>query len=79
MPFSRGCPDPGIEPRSPTLQADPLPFEPPGSIQEVFVNVHFSNPQQNGVCWKRRWGVEYWGKNEQIDLGLDLNRDIPIY
>ena len=27
MPFSRDPPDPGIEPRSPTLQADSLPFE----------------------------------------------------
>ena len=25
-------PDPGIEPRSPTLQADSLPSEPPGNI-----------------------------------------------
>ena len=28
--FSRGLPNPGIEPRSPTLQADTLPAEPPG-------------------------------------------------
>ena len=28
--FSRHLPDPGIEPRSPTLQADALPSEPPG-------------------------------------------------
>ena len=27
-------PDPGIEPRSPTLQADPLPSEPPGKPWE---------------------------------------------
>ena len=27
---SRGSPDPGIEPRSPTLQVDYLPSEPPG-------------------------------------------------
>ena len=27
-------PDPGIEPRSPTLQADALPSEPPGKPQE---------------------------------------------
>ena len=26
-------PDPGIEPRSPTLQADTLPSEPPGKLQ----------------------------------------------
>ena len=31
LPFSSGdLPDPGIEPRSPTLQADSLPSEPPG-------------------------------------------------
>ena len=29
-PFSRDLPDPGIEPGSPTLQADSLPSEPPG-------------------------------------------------
>ena len=28
--FSRGSSNPGIEPRSPTLQADALPSEPPG-------------------------------------------------
>ena len=28
--FSRGLPDPGMEPRSPALQADALPSEPPG-------------------------------------------------
>ena len=30
-------PNPGIEPRSPTLQADSLPTEPPGKPQKVFV------------------------------------------
>ena len=30
IPFSRDLPNPGIEPRSPTLQADPLPAESPG-------------------------------------------------
>ena len=29
-PFSRGSPKPGIEPRSPALQADSLPAKPPG-------------------------------------------------
>ena len=28
--FSRDLPNPGIEPRSPTLQADTFPSEPPG-------------------------------------------------
>ena len=31
MPFSRDLPNPGIEPRSPTLPADSLPSEPPGN------------------------------------------------
>ena len=30
FPSSRDLPDPGIEPGSPTLQADALPSEPPG-------------------------------------------------
>ena len=30
IPFSRDLPKPGIEPRSPALQADSLPSEPPG-------------------------------------------------
>ena len=30
FPFSRGFPNPGIEPRSPALQADSLPAEPEG-------------------------------------------------
>ena len=30
MPSSRDLPKPGIEPRSPALQADSLPSEPPG-------------------------------------------------
>ena len=29
IPFSRDLPDPGIEPGSPALHADPLPSEPP--------------------------------------------------
>ena len=30
IPSSRRLPDPGLEPRSLALQADSLPFEPPG-------------------------------------------------
>ena len=34
--FSGDLPDPGIEPRSPALQADTLPSEPPGKPQEYW-------------------------------------------
>ena len=32
IPFFRGSSQPGIEPRSPTLQVDSLPAEPPGKL-----------------------------------------------
>ena len=34
FPSPGDLPDPGIEPKSPTLQADALPSEPPGKLQE---------------------------------------------
>ena len=37
FPFSRELPNPGIEPRSPTLQADFLPAEPQGKALKVVV------------------------------------------
>ena len=38
VPFSRGLPNPGIEPRSPSLQADFLPAEPPGKPKNTGVH-----------------------------------------
>ena len=38
FPFPGDLPDPGIEPRSPTLQADSLPSEPPRKLGLVVVN-----------------------------------------
>ena len=35
--YSKGPPDPGIEPRSPTLQEDSLLFEPPGKPKNTGV------------------------------------------
>ena len=37
MSSSRDLPSPGIEPRSPTLQADSLPSEPPGKPKNTEV------------------------------------------
>ena len=34
FPSAGDLPDPGIEPRSPALQADALPSEPPGSLKQ---------------------------------------------
>ena len=38
MPSSRGIPYPGIEPRSPALQADSLPSESPGKPVKAIYN-----------------------------------------
>ena len=38
FPFSRGSSQPGVEPRSPTLQADSLPAEPPGKPKNIGVD-----------------------------------------
>ena len=35
FPSPGDLPDPGIEPKSPTLQADALPSEPPGKPQNL--------------------------------------------
>ena len=39
FPSPGDLPDPGIEPGSPTLQADALPSEPPGKASEAEVDV----------------------------------------
>ena len=49
FPFPGDLPDPGIEPGSPTLQADALPSEPPGKpshnveTTQMSINVCTSN------------------------------------
>ena len=43
-PSPGDLPDPGIEPRSPTLQADALPSEPPGKTVYIYIYtllIHF--------------------------------------
>ena len=72
-------PDPGIEPRSPALQADALPSEPPGKF--------LSSPpgrvkerqltKQGGVCppsWERRLSVTSgnWDKVMRVDADRRL-------
>ena len=37
FPFSRDLPNPGMEPRSPTLQADSLPAEPTDAVLKFLV------------------------------------------
>ena len=43
FPSPGDLPNPGIEPRSPTLQVDSLPAEPPGKAEEVPDTLKFSH------------------------------------
>ena len=55
--FFRDIPDPGIEPRSPALQADSLPSEAPGkAISEKAIAPHSST-----LVWKIPWTEECGG------------------
>ena len=55
FPSPVDLPDPGIEPRSPALQADALPSEPPGNITynpEVlckFCGILYSNDKEENI------------------------------
>ena len=42
FPSPGDLPDPGIEPRSPVLQADSLPSEPPGKLPKSLLSNQFS-------------------------------------
>ena len=44
-------PNPGAEPRSPSLQVDSLPAEPPG--KPIYINIHTST-----LAWKIPWTEE---------------------
>ena len=48
MPFSRGSSQPRTEPKSPALQADFLPSEPPGETQVLSL---YQEDQTGGLPW----------------------------
>ena len=39
FPSPEDLPDPGIEPRSPALQADSLPSESPGKVMHIYIKL----------------------------------------
>ena len=49
FPSPGDVPDPGLEPGSPTLQADALPSEPPGSLESESHSVISDSLQPHGL------------------------------
>ena len=52
LPFSRGFPNPGIEPRSPTLQVDSLPAEPQAIVAIIEMSIFKLRVKQRNTVWK---------------------------
>ena len=50
FPSPGDLPDSGIEPGSPALQTDSLPFEPPGKFPKRSSAIHFKMVER-GLCW----------------------------
>ena len=75
-----GLPDPGIKPGSPTLQADSLPSEPPGSIYSTRNKMPTlsSCPSWQSMgqsSWKLTPGAQHWSGGDgerQEDLALEV-------
>ena len=66
FPFSRDLPNPGIEPRSPALQADSLPAEPQEKPYK-WSQLHNHYSQNVGRERERAWGE---GEPDRHHLGL---------
>ena len=54
FPSPGDLPNPGIEPRSPTLQVDSLPTEPPGNPSTLWRTLKVGNFCSNFV-WNSKW------------------------
>ena len=76
--FSRDLPDPGIEPRSPTLQADALPSEPMGKPMAVLLfttqrrNTHIqSRPSLSlWILWSKEGEGKLMKNNKALGVAL---------
>ena len=78
FPSPRDLPNPGIKPRSPTLQADSLPSEPPGKPAVVCNQLQNSTAGRDptSCCLGLGWssGNPPWGTSSCWDLDPGLSR-----
>ena len=80
MPSSMHLPNPGIEPISPTLQADSLPSDQPGNNSRVFSNTmirkhQFFSTQPSVWSNSHIWLPGYW-KNHSFDYRTFVSSDV---
>ena len=73
FPSPGDLPDPGIEPRSPSLQADSLPSEPPGKFMNIKIKVVYDQEHHTQVTGSGpEWPVWIFSPN------LLSSGDIPV-
>ena len=61
IPFSRGSPNPGIKLRSPALQADYLPSEPPGKPSHLLRSIEFIMTELRLCSYSTAYGRNLFG------------------
>ena len=66
-------PNPGIEPRSPALQVDSLPAEPPGKPKNTRVG-SLSLLRQVFLTQELNWGLQHW-RQIPYQLGYLAQKD----
>ena len=83
FPSPGDLPNPGIEPRSPALQADSLPAEPPGKAKNTGVgNLPilqriFPTQESNWGLWHCRW-ILYQLSHQGASLIAQLVKNLPV-
>ena len=75
FPSAGDLPNPGIEPRSPALQADSLPAEPPGKPRTISSPLFLlSSPKPEVVLLSESWRLEmHERKSSYIELFIDFS------
>ena len=76
FPSPGDLPDPGIEPGSPSLRADTLPFEPPGKPPHLHISLGILQIQHN-VAEKNSWTyyiIEFPNSWDAKDNGLIFSK-----
>ena len=80
-------PDPGIKPRSPALQADALPSEPPGKPKNVQITVQLHSfhilarlcSKSFKLCFSSTWTENFQMHNLHLDKAEEQEIKLPTF
>ena len=72
FPSPGDLPDPGIEPRSPALQTDPLPTEPLGKPKEILELSIITKMKNSPDRWNSRFELAEESINKREDRLIEI-------